>query len=552
MSSQTQVPVLIIGGGIVGLAASLCLSHHGISSLLIERHSGTSIHPRARSVNARSMELFRGLGIEDRVREAGASMSATMGIYSGSSLTEVIGPKPRKEGPRRFPLGGLMASISPLSGVFVTQDMIEPVLADVMRERGGDMRFNTECVDVSQDSDGVTATLKDRESSAVSTVRAEYLIAADGAGSPIRTRLNISTTGRGTMGHLLNILFHADLKSFIQGREFSLCTIERPDVTGLFTSINNSDRWVFHLLYDPSKGERPSDFSPEKCKDLLRIALGMPEIDIDIKSILPWEPTVRIAEQLQHGRIFLAGDAAHQMPPWAGQGANSGIADAYNLAWKLAAVLNGRASKALLETYDVERIPVGRMAAEASANAADERGIILTKRNLTFALGLLRRMRLMSGHGYGYASKAVCTEATSPLGGWTWRPWTLPSLFLSIDGRPGSRVPHLWVEYQGRRVSTLDLCGKSFVLLTGAEGSSWLEAAKKVSSALGVDVAAYSAGPEGDLVTSKGEFEAAAGISSQGAIMVRPDDFVVWRERRGSSNYQAQLEQAMKQALCLS
>ena len=551
MSSETQVPVLIIGGGIVGLSASLCLSHYGIKSLVIERHSGTSIHPRARSVNARTMELFRDLGIQDRVREAGASISASMGIFSGSSLKEVIEARPRKEGPKKIPFAGLAASISPVSGTFVTQDMIEPVLVDVARERGVDVKFYTECVGVEQDGHSVTATLKDRDSGVISTIRADYLIAADGAGSPIRTRLNVSITGRGTMGHLLNILFHANLKSLVDKREFSLCMVERPEVCGLFTSINNSDRWVFHLSYDPSKGEKASDFPPEKCKELLRIALGIPEIEIDIISILPWEPSVRITERLQHERIFIAGDAAHQMPPWGGQGANSGIADVYNLAWKLSAVLKGHASKSLLETYDMERIPVGRTAAEASASAGDERGIISTKRNLTNAIGLLRRVYLLSGHGYCYTSKAICVEDTSPLGGLTWRPWTLPSLFLSIDGRPGSRAPHVWVVHQGKRISTLDLCGKGFVLLAGAEGEFWVEAAKKASSALGIDITAYCAGPEGDLVDSKGEFESAAGISSRGAILVRPDDFVVWRQRRQPSDHEAKLEQAMRQALCL-
>jgi putative polyketide hydroxylase len=551
MVSQTQVPVLIIGGGIVGLSASLCLSHHGIYSLVIERHSGTSIHPRARSVNARTMELFRHLGIDGLVREAGASLSSSKGIHSGHSLKEVIEAKPRTKGIRKLPLTGLLAPLSPVNGTFVTQDMIEPVLVDAAREHGGDVRFYTECVGVEQDGDGVTATLKDRESGVTSTVHADYLIAADGAKSPIRTQLNVPTTGRGTMGHLLNILFHADLKALVDQREFSLCMVERPEVCGLFTSINNSDRWVFHLSYDPLKGEKVSDFPPEKCKELLRIALGMPEIKIDIKSILPWEPSVRIAERLQHGRIFLAGDAAHQMPPWGGQGANSGIADAYNLAWKLAAVLKGYAGKALLETYDVERMPVGLEAAEASASGTDEKGIISMKWNLTVVRGWLRKIPLLSGHGYCYTSRAICVEDTSPLGGLTWRPWTLPSLFLSIDGRPGRRAPHVWVEHQGKSISTLDLFGKGFVLLAGADGTFWLYAAKEVSSVLGIDIAAYCAGPNGDLVTPKGNFESAAGISSRGAILVRPDDFVVWRERRQASNHQAKLEQAMRQALCL-
>ena len=194
---------------------------------------------------------------------------------------------------------------------------------------------------------------------------------------------------------------------------------------------------------------------------------------------------------------------------------------------------------------------MGRAAAEASASGADERGIISTKLNLTVATGWVRRIGLISGHGYGYTSKAICAENTSPLGGVTWRPWTLPSLFLSIDGRPGRRAPHVWIEQQGKRISTLDLFGKSFVLLAGAEGSAWLEAAKNVPSALGVDIAAYCAAPEGGLDVSKGEFEAAAGISPRGAILVRPDGFVAWRERRQVSDHQAKLEQATQQAMCL-
>ena len=548
---EVRVPVLIIGGGIVGLSASLCLSYHGIHSMLIERHTGTSIHPRARSVNARTMEVYRRLGIEELVRDAGASMSPTKGIYSGHSLKEVIGPHARTTGERKMPGRGLLAALTPASGMFVTQDMIEPVLADVARRKGGDAKFNVECLGIEQDEESVTAQLRDRASGAISTVRANYLIAADGAGSPIRTHLNVPTSGCGTMGHLLNILFRADLKAFVHQREFSICLIDRPEVCGLLSSINNSDRWVFHLSYDPSEGEKASDFTAEKSKELLRLALGMPDIGIEIESILPWEPSVRIAEALQHGRIFLAGDAAHQMPPWGGQGANSGVADAYNLAWKLAAVLKGQASKALLETYDVERIPVGRTAAEASASGADERGLISVKKNLTVAIGFYRKVCLMSGHGYCYQSKAICSEDTSPLGGLTWRPWTLPSLFNLIDGRPGSRAPHVWVENQGKRISTLDILGKSFVLLTGAEGASWLDSAKKVSSALKVDIAAYRVGPERDLISPKGEFETAAGITSQGAILVRPDDFVAWRERRQPSDPQAMLEQAIRQCLCL-
>ncbi|EXJ75150.1 uncharacterized protein A1O5_01846 [Cladophialophora psammophila CBS 110553] len=482
------------------------------------------------------MELYRRLGIEELVREAGASLSPSKGIYSGASLKDIIEPKSRSGAIRNLPWAGCLTPLGPVSGTFVTQDMIEPVLVDVAQGRGVDVRFDTECVGVEQDEDSVTAVLKDRKTGAISTIRAHYLIAADGAESPIRTRLGVPTTGKGTLGYLLNILFHADLTSLVHGREFSLCKVERPEVTGLITSINNSDCWVFHLLFDPSKGEQPSDFPPEKCKELLHLALGIPDIEIDIKSILPWKPSVTRHTRCRHG---------------GGQGANTGIADVHNLAWKLAAVLQGHATKSLLETYDIERISVGRAAAEFSASLADEDGIISTKGSFTLPLVLLKGFRLLSGHGYCYASKAICAEDTSPLGGLTWRPWTLPSLALSIDGRPGSRIPHLWVEHQGKRVSTLDLCGKNFLLLAGADGTSWVEAANGVSSAMGIDIAAFCAGPEGGLVSPKGKLETAAGISSRGAILVRPDDFVAWRQRRQVSDPEAELTQAVRRALCL-
>ncbi|KAF7922190.1 hypothetical protein EAE99_007370 [Botrytis elliptica] len=555
MAAEHQIPILIIGGGIVGLSASLFLSQHGIQSLLIERHSGTSIHPRARSVNARTMELFRGLGMDDLVREAGASMKATMGIHKGKSLKEVIEAKKPIDSPRKFPLAGLMDPISPVQGTFVTQDMLEPVLVDVARERGGDLRFYTECISIQQDSDSVTATLKDRATGPISSVRAEYLIAADGAGSPIRNRLNVPTSGQGTMGYLINILFHADLKSLVHKREFSICVIERSDINGAFTSINNDDRWVFHLAYDPSKGEQASDLTPKRCIELLRIAIGIPDLEIDVKSILPWEPSVRVADQLQHGRIFLAGDAAHQMPPWGGQGANSGITDVHNLAWKLALVLQKQASKRLLETYNAERQPVGKTAAVVSASGSDKRGMVsLNLRDPAVIVGFYKRIGLISGHGYTYASNSICAENKSPLGGLTWKPWTLASLFFFLDGRPGSRLPHLWIMYEGKRISTLDICGQKFTLLTGAKGEAWIEAAKSISKPLAVDILTYSTGPNGDLVTEANIFETTTGISSQGAILVRPDGFIAWRARRQESGLETprvQLELAMRRILCL-
>jgi putative polyketide hydroxylase len=485
MSDETShhVPVLIIGGGIVGLTASLCLSHHSIKSILIERHKSTSIHPRARSVNARVMEIFRELGLNDAIREAGASIAESRGILSGTDLKSIIEKRKRRT-KKGEPWVKLPQSVekwmefSGEKGTFVTQDMSEPVLFKAAKERGGEgcVRFGVECLGVVQDGEKVTARLRERGSGREYTVTADFLIAADGASSPIRNQLNVPTTGCGTMGHLLNILFTADLKALVEGREFSLCVIDRPEVTGLFTSINNDERWVFHLSYDPARGEKPEDYPPERCKELLKIALGMPDVEIEIISTLPWEPAVRVATKLQHDRIFLAGDAAHQMPPYGGQGATSGIADVYNLSWKLALVLNKLAGRSLLETYDIERQPVGQAAAEASAAMADDRGLLSVKLSFGKVSAVMGTLLLVAGFGYSYPpSNVVIAENPGLLRGWSWKPWSAASLALGLDGRPGTRVPHVWVEMphplaqKGKRISTVDLVGKNFVLLTGGK-----------------------------------------------------------------------------------
>ncbi|EHY60086.1 hypothetical protein HRR83_006446 [Exophiala dermatitidis] len=563
-SHNYEVPVLIVGGGIVGLSASLFLStHFGIKSLLVERHAGTSIHSRARGLNRRTMELYRGIGIDEAVRKAGESLSPSIGIYQGHSLVEVIEPIARSSeqteaGPRRrMPGAEYLESLGPVEGCRATQDMIEPVLLAAARDRGGDLRFNVECVAFEQDDHGVTATLRDRSSASESTVRAAYMIAADGAGSPIRHKLGVSTTGAGTLGHLLNILFEADLSELVRGREFSMCLIEReqPEVIrGLFTSIDNHSRWVFHLSYDLKKGEQAQDFTPERCAGLIRLALGIPDIDVQVKSILPWEPSVRVAERFQHGRIFLAGDAAHQMPPWGGQGANTGIADVHNLAWKLAAVLNRQATPSLLNTYDAERIPIARLVSDESGAGTDEHGLFLMWKSPPAMLSLFRRMPRLGGYGYTYdsTSQAIFPEDTAPLLSRLTRLVPYLGQIVGIDGKAGSRIPHIWVQSEGPRISTLDVLGKSFVILAGADGRKWHEDAPKVASDLGVGIGVYRVGPEPacELVASRGAWESAAGISATGALLVRPDGFVAWRAWSCPSDLEHKLQDVLKRVLC--
>ena len=546
-----SIPVLIIGGGIVGITASIFLAQHGVKSIVIERHANTSIHPRARSVNARTMELFRRLGITERVREAGASMRPTGGITKGYTLREVIEPKPQKDLNRKSPFAGYIDSATPENGAFVTQDMLEPVLVDEARQRGVDIRFNTECMAVSQHDSNVTCKFQQRNSGKTYSIEAEYLMASDGAKSPIREQLKIDTTGRGTLGHLLNILLEADLSTLVQGREFSLCVIDQPEIQGVFTSIENHNRWVFHLHFDPAKGQSPEDFPPQKCEEILRKAIGIPDLAIHIKSVMPWEPSAKVAERMRDGRIFLAGDSAHQVTPYAGQGANGGIADAHNLAWKLAAVLKNQAGTSLLDTYEVERLPIGQIAAEVSAIGCDDRGLPPVPWSPTFFHSAWKKVFLVAGLGYAYDSRAICQESTWPLGGWSWTSLSVPSLAFSIDGRPGRWVPHLWVEKDGKRISTLDVCGARLVLLAGANGAKWIQAAKELSSSMSIDIDAHVVGVNGDLHDAGSQLEKACGISTTGAVLVRPDDYVAFRARRDDGMCKAQLRAAIEQVYAL-
>lgn len=523
-----HIPVLIVGGGIVGLSAALLLQHQGIPFILVERHPDTTILPRSRGIHTRTMEIFRMLGLETEIQAAGAA-ALKQGHFGGVMLGEtLLSAEPLwknlavKLPPLLPPMrpGGQNPQLSPATFCFCPQDELEPVLLAAARERGGDPRFSTELAAFEQDETGVTATIVERQSGTVRTIRADYMLAADGARSPIRTALNIATSGSGVSQHLLNIYFQADLSDVVRGRTFSQCEIANADVRGLLLSLNNADRWAFHIPYEPGQGENPTDFPPERCVELLRKATGLPQLEIKILNIGPWEAADRVAERYQEKRIFLVGDAAHLMPPWGGFGANTGIADAHNLAWKLAAVIHGQATPALLATYEPERRPVARIAAEQAMLRTD----IYTRYGLPTATNAVEIAKLINTEailsGYCYSSNAVVSEYSR----------TFVSERPIFDGQPGTRAPHVWIERRGQRISTLDLFGKHFVLLTNPEATIWPEAARTAAASIGLDLDIYSVGPNGDLVDLETNlWRHSYGVASEGAVLVRPDGIVAGR-----------------------
>jgi putative polyketide hydroxylase len=565
METDKKVPVLIIGGGISGLTAALFLLKHDVIPLVIERHRSTSIHPRARGFDIRTMELYRELGLSEQIREAGKALSPGWGIHTSSSLAAALKKiKPREGKAIQFPIQmkGLeaLAAESPEIGARCTQDLSEPVLLEAAKERGAEISFFTELLSFQQNETGVTAIVRNRETGEQQIILADYMIAADGAKSNIREALNAETTGKGVLGNLLNIYFEADLADFVRGREFSLLRVNEPDIKGLLASINNSDRWVFHLHYDQARGERPEDFTHERIITILEKVIGLPQLKISIISVLPWQPTVKAVTEMQHGRVFLVGDAAHTMTPYGGKGACTGVQDVHNLAWKLAAVVQRKAAPALLHTYNTERQSIGQYNAEQSGTMANQYGLIkkviyrfyrafmtvmvinfLRLQKLFPKTGMRQLGDLMGLPDYKYSSLAIISNE-APVVGYV--------KAGSLNGQPGTRAPHLWVKHQGQKISTLDLLGKDFVLFTGIDNACWKQAASKIATELEITIPVYSIGDNADLVYNDKQIEDVLGIEATGAVLIRPDGFVAWRCKRASATTSAELKSVLRGILC--
>jgi putative polyketide hydroxylase len=541
--SDERAPVLVVGGGVAGLTAAVSLARQGVRALLVERHPGTSMYPRARGVNGRTMELLRELGLEGTVRRRGEQLAPSIGIYSGTTLVQML--EARGDGGwlgrlmRRRAMAGRGSKKSPTSPARITQDDLEPMLLYTARDEGVDARFSTELTEVRQEDAAIVATLVDRQTGERRSVRADYLIAADGARSPVRTAIGIGLAGPGVLSHQLNVYFRADLTSLVKGREFSMCTVENPDVRGLFASVNNSDLWVFHVSYDPERGERPEDFPVDRCAALIRKGIGLPDLAVEVKGVSPWQSTVRLADTFRRGRIFLAGDAAHIMPPWGGFGANTAMQDAHNLAWKLAAVLAGRAGPALLDTYEAERRPVAAAVSAIAGSMNDEHGLMATRGGLRL-IWTMRKVFPYLLVGYGYTSTAIVAEpGASPGPGTT-----------ELRGRPGTRAPHVWLERDGTRLSTLDLFGRHVVLLAGREATAWIDAARRVAASLAIAIDTLRI--DTDVRDVDRRWHAACGVGATGALLVRPDGFVAWRAKGRSVAPEEALRRALTQVLARS
>jgi 2-polyprenyl-6-methoxyphenol hydroxylase-like FAD-dependent oxidoreductase len=535
--ADLEVPVLVVGSSLVGMSTAMLLGSHGIPALAVEHHRGTAIHPRAAQITQRSMEILRTVGIEQIVRQK----SDEQFVQDGAIMAvETLAGK--ELGYFIANLNEGIRDVSPCERVFISQSLLEPLLKSRADELGAELRFATDLVSFEAHADHVQAVIRHRDTGATDNVHARYMVAADGAHSRVRERLGIRMNGRGVFSRSVTIYFRADVTGLLRGRNLSVIYVNHPQLRGFFRIEKpfTSGFLAVNAIGDPANPvtDVAAGLTEDRCIEWMRLALGSDDVPITIENVMTWNAEANYAERYRHGRTFLAGDAAHAMPPNGGFGGNTGIQDAHNLAWKLAMVLRGEAGPELLDTYNAERQPVGTFTTEQAYSRYVTRtapylgtdGIEPVAPDLNVELG------------YRYASQAICHDGD---------PGPLHENPRDSRARVGTRAPHAWVVRNGERVSTLDLFGRHFVIIGGATSDSWTRALAAANDAKQVPfhVDVYQAGA-GSFEDPDGSLEAAYGLGA-GIVLIRPDGFVAWRSKTPAGSPSA-VTGALSQVVCKS
>jgi len=581
-----MTPVLIVGGGGCGLSTSIFLSNLGVEHLLVERRDTTSHLPKAHYLNQRTMEVFRQHGIAQAIYEVGCPIEKFGKVRW---LTSLGGDGPLDgriiHEMDAFGGGSLRATYdadSPGTASNYPQLRLEPLLKREAEKRAPDsIRFNQEVQSWQQGPDGVDVLVRDLGSGEEYTIRARYVVAADG-GRTFGPELDVQMAGPTDMVDMVSTHFSADLSPYWDDESLITWFLnpEGKDSWGAGAMVQmgptwgrKSEEWVLHFAFQPNDPER---FNEEQIVPRLRTLLRLPDLELEVHKISHWILDRIVAQQWRFGSIFLAGDAAHRQPPTTGLGLNTGIQDAHNIAWKLAQVLAGRAGDALLDSYESERKPVSTHGADWALLAFMNHFVIDAGIGLIpgapvevntqafhnlFAEGLIgnalrHRAAVTIGTqswefqahdveiGISYETGALVGDGTEvpprdPTGR-EYRPTT----------RPGHRLPHAWLERDGARLSTHDLTGPTgFVLITGGNGEDWAKAGQEVADRFGVRLETVSIGSAGDFTDPDGDWARVRGIGERGAVLVRPDNFVAFRSPGETADPVATLGDAMSQIL---
>ncbi|MCZ4516131.1 FAD-dependent monooxygenase [Streptomyces sp. ActVer] len=571
-----ETDVLIVGSGPAGASAALALSTYGVPNIVVTRYASLADTPRAHITNQRTMEVLRDLGVEQDV-VAQATPQHLMGntTFCTSLAGEELG-RVRSWG--NDPLVQAAHDLaSPTRMCDMPQHLMEPVLVDAAVARGTHLRFSTVYKSFVQDADGVTVTVEDRLRGDEYTIRAKYLIGADGGRSKVAEDAGLPMGGQMGVAGSINIVFDADLSKYTAHRPSTLYWVLAPGATvggigaGLVRNVRPWNEWMIVWGYDVTAGA--PDLTTEYAESIVRRLVGDDEIPVTIKSSSAWTVNEMYAETYSNGRVFCAGDATHRHPPSNGLGSNTSVQDAYNLAWKLKLVLDGSASPKLLDTYTAERAPVGRQIVTRANKSIGEtapifealdglspqspeqlRANIAARKDATEAAEKQRaRLREaiafkvyeFNAHGVDlnqrYVSDAVVPDGT-PDPGFD----RDPELYHQPSSRPGAKLPHAWITAGGRTLSTLDAAGQGrFTLFTGIGGEGWVRAAESV----GPDIATAVIGPGQQYEDPYGDWARLSEVSDSGVLLVRPDGYVAFRCATAVGDAEELLRDAVRRIL---
>ncbi|MER5408840.1 FAD-dependent monooxygenase [Streptomyces sp. NPDC002769] len=574
--SIVTTEVVVVGSGPAGASAALLLSTLGVDTIMITKYRWTANTPRAHITNQRAMEVFRDLGIEPQVL-ADATEHGLVGdtVFCTSITGEEIGrihtwgTRPDREADYRL--------ASPCLTVDIPQTYLEPILVRNATQRGAHTRFSTEYLSHTQDADGVTVEVLDRLTGARYSIRAKYLIGADGARSKVAADIGLPFEGAMDIAGSMNITFKADISRYVSHRPSVLYWVVQPgsDVggigAGLVRMIRPWNEWLIVWGYDIA--DEPPVVDERAAIQIVRNLLGMPDLDVEITGTSLWGNNEMYATRLHLGRVFCAGDAVHRHPPSNGLGSNTSVQDAYNLAWKLAAVLRGQAAPALLDTYTDERAPVAERIVKRANRSSREfvdifrsLGVLdaRTEAEMTAAIeerkdntpagaakraALVRAMDLknyeFNAHGVElgqfYASSAVLSDGSARPA-----PTRDTDLYYEMSTVPGSRLPHAWVGDSSRRLALMDLAPYTrWTLLTGIAGEAWSQAGEKIAQELGVPLETVVIGPGREVTDLYYDWAKLREVEESGVLLVRPDKHIAWRATTLPENPEDQLRQVL-------